>query len=342
MELWPNLIRAARRQGARIAVVNGRLSEKSYRGYRRIRPLLQRILSRIDLIAVQNEQYAERFRDLGARPDTICVTGSIKFDGAQTDRCNPATQRLRSLWEIPESSFVFLAGSTQTPEELMALSVFRRYMYQQKDARLILVPRHPERFDEVAALLDQSGLAWQRRSQLDAVTATTAAHDISGGRDPSTARILLVDVVGELGAWWGLASAGFVGGSMGRRGGQNMIEPAGYGVAVSFGPNTWNFRDIVGMLLNRQAAVVVQNESDLEAFVRRCIESPQFRQDLGARAQKLVVEQQGATHRTVAELAAADPPPKHEQIGPVRPCSLTGSPACPATATVAETGAWHL
>ena len=211
---------------------------------------------------------------------------------------------------------MFLAGSTQTPEELMALSVFRRYMYQQKDARLILVPRHPERFDEVAALLDQSGLAWQRRSQLDAVTATTAAHDISGGRDPSTARILLVDVVGELGAWWGLASAGFVGGSMGRRGGQNMIEPAGYGVAVSFGPNTWNFRDIVGMLLNRQAAVVVQNESDLEAFVRRCIESPQFRQDLGARAQKLVVEQQGATHRTVASLLPLIPPPSTNKSDP--------------------------
>ncbi len=298
LELWPNLIRAARRQGARVAVVNGRLSEKSFHGYRRIRPLVRQILARIDLIAVQNECYAQRFRDLGARTKTVRVTGSMKFDGAVTDRGNPMTRRLRQLWGVAESDFVFLAGSTQDPEEAMALNVFRNTLVDQPGARLILVPRHPERFDTVANLLDQSGLVWQRRSQLNDQTTSALPAD-SGPTRSSPTRILLVDVIGELGAWWGTASVGFVGGSMGQRGGQNMIEPAGYGVAVSFGPNTANFRDIVTLLLDQQAAVVVQNETELRDFVRRCAHHPAFMQKLGTRARDLVRAQQGATQRTL-------------------------------------------
>lgn len=298
LELWPNLIRAARRHGARVAVVNGRLSEKSYGGYRRLRPLVRQILTRIDLIAVQNESYAQRFRDLGARPQTVQVTGSMKFDGAATDRQNATTQKLRQLWGLAESDFVFLAGSTQEPEEEMALNVFRESLMDRPGSRLILVPRHPERFDAVAELLDGSGLAWQRRSQLNTPQATSDPD----GPHHEHARILLVDVIGELGAWWGTASVGFVGGSMGRRGGQNMIEPAGYGVAVSFGPNTSNFRDIVTLLLGQDAAVVVQNETQLHGFVRQCVEQPQFMERLGNRAQQLVHEQQGATHRTIQNL----------------------------------------
>ena len=270
-----------------MAVVNGRLSDKSFRGYQWIRPLVRRSLQRIHLLAVQNETYAERFRALGALPQSVHVTGSIKFDGAQTERDNPATTRLRQLWSVPESAFVLLAGSTQDPEERMAVETFRDLLPQRPDARLIVVPRHPERFEEVAQLLDQTGLPWQRRSRLDESAAGAPAH------------ILLVDVVGELGAWWGLANVGFVGGSMGSRGGQNMIEPAGYGVAVCFGPNTWNFRDVVLQLLQQQAAVVVHDQSELTAFVRRCLESPLFPQELGQRARQLVLTQQGATRRTV-------------------------------------------
>jgi 3-deoxy-D-manno-octulosonic-acid transferase len=286
LELWPNLIRAARQHGARVAVVNGRLSDKSYRGYRRIRPLVRRSLERIDLIAAQNETYAERFRALGAPATAVHVTGSIKFDGAQTDRDNPTTLRLRQLWNIPEKAFVLLAGSTQDPEERMAVSALREILPQCPDARLIVVPRHPERFEEVAHMLDQTGLAWQRRSRCEE-SAGASTH------------ILLVDVVGELGAWWGTADVGFVGGSLGRRGGQNMIEPAGYGVAVCFGPNTWNFRDVVTQLLQREAAVVVHDQVEFTAFVRRCLETPEYARTLGRRARTLVLEQQGATRRTI-------------------------------------------
>jgi len=294
LELWPNLIRAARRQGARLAVINGRLSEKSFHGYRRVRPFVRQVLSRIDLIAVQNQCYAERFRQLGAQPDTIHVTGSIKFDGASTNRDNPATRKLRELWGLTDQHFVLLAGSTQESEEAVALRAFERLAAGHPRARLILVPRHPERFNEVAALLEQSPATWQRRSELQ--DGPPASTDHVASPEPS---VLLVDVIGELGAWWGTARAGFVGGSMGRRGGQNMIEPAGYGVAVSFGPHTANFRDIVSLLLQHQAAVVVQDEAQLSDFWRRCLESPHFARELGHRARQLVQQQQAATQRTV-------------------------------------------
>ena len=285
LELWPNLIAAARRHGARVAVVNGRLSEHSQRGYGWIRPLAAWILRRIDLIAVQDETYARRFRRLGAEATAVHVTGSMKYDGAETDRDNEATTRLRQLASIRPDDVVFLAGSTQDPEESLAVDAFLSLADSWPGLRLILVPRHPDRFDSVAGLLARRGAAWQRRTALER------------GADPS-ARILLVDVVGELGAWWGTAQIAYVGGSMGPRGGQNMIEPAAYGAAVSFGPNTRNFRDIVAAMLGRQAALVVHDGEEMTAFVRRCLEDPEYRARLGERARTLVAEQLGATART--------------------------------------------
>ncbi len=290
LELWPNLIAAARRQGASVAVVNGRLSERSFRGYRRIRLLLRRVFGQIDLVAVQDPTYAERFLALGARPETVHVTGSMKYDGAPTDRSNPATRRLAELAGFAPDDAVFLAGSTQEGEEEAALAAFTELAGEFPRLRLVLVPRHPERFDAVGRLLDRSGAAWVRRSQLPATEGTGPAP---------AARILLVDSVGELGAWWGAAHVAFVGGSLGSRGGQNMIEPAAYGAAVSFGPNTRNFRDIVAALLARDAAVVVADRAELEGFVRRCLEQPHWAAELGNRARRHVGEQLGATERTV-------------------------------------------
>lgn len=290
LELWPNLIRAAEEVGAKVAIINGRLSEHSYRGYLWIRPFVSRVLNSVGLVAVQDETYAGRFRTLGARAAAVQVTGSMKYDGAQTDRQNAATLRLRQLAGLSAEDVVFLAGSTQEPEEAMALNVFRELTRGWPHLRLVLVPRHPDRFEAVARLLEQSGMAWQRRTQLGE----------RGGHRRS--QILLVDVVGELGAWWGTAQIAFVGGSMGNRGGQNMIEPAAYGAAVSFGPNTWNFRDVVATMLERQAAVVVQNEQELLAFVRRMLEEPDCAAELGRRAQALVAEQLGATERTLGLL----------------------------------------
>lgn len=286
LEVWPNLIAAAREHDARVAVINGRLSERSFRGYRRARWLIGRSLRRIDLIAAQNEEYAERFVALGAHRSAVRVTGSIKFDGARADRLNSATTRLAALAKIADDDIVFLAGSTQEPEEVAALAAFRELSGEYPRLRLVIVPRHRERFEIVADLLDRSGVAWQRRSALET----------AGAR--ADARVLLVDTIGELGAWWGTATIAFVGGSLGHRGGQNMIEPAAYGAAVSFGPNTRNFRDIVAAMLASRAAVVVRDEHELRQFVRRCLAEPAFADGLGRRARQLVAGQVGATRRT--------------------------------------------
>lgn len=290
LELWPNLISAVKRHGAKIAIVNGRLGEKSFRGYQRLTWLLRPVLRQIDLIAVQNEEYAERFRTLGASPRTISTTGSIKFDGARIDRHNPQSQRLANLAGITSEDIVFLAGSTQETEEALALKVFQRLSPEFPRLKLILVPRHPERFEDVANLLNSRHANWQRRSALSNPHASRA--------EPAPP-ITLIDAVGELGYWWGTAQIAFVGGSLTNRGGQNMIEPAAYGASVSFGPNTWNFRDVVTQFLDANAAIVVNNEPDLESFVRRCLTDEVFASDLGLRAQRLVVQQQGATDRTI-------------------------------------------
>jgi 3-deoxy-D-manno-octulosonic-acid transferase len=285
LELWPNLINFAAKQ-TKVVVVNGRLSANSTRGYRRLGCMIKPTVRQLKHIAVQNDEYYQRFLSIGATPAQLTVTGSIKFDGAQADRQNERTVELQRLAGISDTDFVIIAGSTQVEEEEISLHVLQQLLPEIPQLKLVIVPRHPERFDEVARAIEHTGLPSVRRST------------ISDPVDPST-RIIFVDVVGELGAWWGLADIGFVGGSMGKRGGQNMIEPAAYGVAVCFGPNTTNFRDIVEMLLNDNAAQVVHDETAFREFVLACIEDPTQANEMGQRAKQFVHEQQGATTRSV-------------------------------------------
>ncbi|MBX3414298.1 MAG: 3-deoxy-D-manno-octulosonic acid transferase [Pirellulales bacterium] len=289
LELWPNLIAAARTRGARVAVINGRLSAKSFRGYERIGWLAARLLRGVDLVAAQNEEYAARFRALGAPAHRVQVTGSLKYDGAQTDRSNTSTRALAALAGIAPEDPVFVAGSTQDPEESLAVDAFLSCRPHHPELRLVLVPRHAERFDEVAEMLRSRGVPFVRRSQL-------GPHH---KRPSPEARVLLVDTIGELGAWWGTATVGFVGGSLTQRGGQNMIEPAAYGVATCFGPNTQNFRDVVETLLAAGGAEVVRDGQELTAFVRRALDAPEEAAALGRRARQLVAQQLGATTRTI-------------------------------------------
>lgn len=290
LELWPNLIAAAKRRGARVAIINGRLSDNSFRGYKRLGRLVSRVLRQVDVVAAQDSATAERFGELrgsgSSLNDAVHVTGSLKYDGAQTDRDNPRSVGLRQLAGYTGEHTIWLAGSTQSPEEEMAVRIYSQLHAEHPELRLILVPRHPERFDEVARMLDNSGIAWLRRSQLKHPLDTPPG-------------VLLVDTVGELGGWWATATVGFVGGSFGDRGGQNMIEPAAYGVATCFGPNTRNFRDIVAALLAADGARVVGDERELASFVARCLEDPTTVRELGERARHFVAMQLGATARTV-------------------------------------------
>ena len=304
LELWPNLIAAARRRGANVAIVNGRLSDKSFRGYRRLGRPIANVLQRLSLIASQDANTARRFLELGAARQAVRVTGSLKFDGAQTSRENPATRELRELARVADGDVVLLAGSTQAPEEEHAIEAYRTLAAEFPALRLIIVPRHPQRFDAVADLLDASGMPWIRRSVLAQGTQLSSGPGVGTNkkRGKELRPLLLVDTVGELGAWWGVADIAFVGGSLGSRGGQNMIEPAAYGAAVCFGPNTRNFRDIVEALRQADAARVVADRGELTAFVRQCLEDRPWAAALGERAQRLIVSQLGATERTLALL----------------------------------------
>jgi 3-deoxy-D-manno-octulosonic-acid transferase len=285
LELWPTLLARAARRGIPVIVANGRMSERSAAGYGRVAWLARRMLGRVTTVAARSPADAERFATLGARD--VVVTGSLKFDGVRGDRAAPEVERLRQLAGFTAADIVFLAGSTQTPEESLALDTFRTLTPSHPALRLVIVPRHVERTPEIAALLDAAGLRWQLRSRL----ADTPA-------DP-TARVLLVDTTGELGWWWGTATIAFVGGSLdGVRGGQNMLEPAAYGAAVCFGPHTRNFRDEVARLLDADAAVVVPDGPALTTFVGRCLAEPVGAAALGARAAALVAAHRGATATT--------------------------------------------
>jgi 3-deoxy-D-manno-octulosonic-acid transferase len=294
-EMWPNFLLAAGREAVPVAVINARMSPRSFGRYRRLGRLAGRLLGRVALFTAQTPEYAANLRRLGAPADRIHVSGSVKYDGTSADRGNPKTQELRRLLAVEADDLLFIAGSTQAPEEEIALSVFRRLRRDFPRLRLILVPRQKDRFDEVAGLLAHSGEFFVRRSALPLQSAICNLQSA----------ILLVDTIGELGALWGLADVAFVGGSLdGKRGGQNMIEPAAYGAAVLFGPHVWNFRDAAARLTAAGGAVQVTDAASLEAAVRRLLADPAERGRMGTAARQFVKEQQGATEGTLALLDA--------------------------------------
>jgi len=308
LELWPNLLRQVGAAGVPLALVNGRLSDRSARRYRWIRWLLRPLLANFRWLAVQTDEHAARFLDLGVDPGRVVVAGSIKFDGVATDRRNERTERLRRLLLGNDGGPVFVAGSTQSPEEAAALDAWLAARERFPQSRLILVPRHRERFEEVAALIAARGCRVLRRSELcEDEDGSSAAAAAEGQGAPPV--VILVDTLGELGAVWGLADVAYVGGSLTPgRGGQNMLEPAAYGAAVLFGPCTENFRGPVTALLAADAAAVVATSDDLKAGLAALLDAPARIAELGANAQRVVLSHQGATERTVNLLVALLPP----------------------------------
>jgi 3-deoxy-D-manno-octulosonic-acid transferase len=287
-EMWPNMLRGAKRAGVRVAVVNARMSPRSFGRYRRVSRIARRMLFRfVDRFAVQTNEYAANLLKLGVPADRLTVTGSVKYDGVLGDRAHPRVRVMARLLGVTAGDLVWVLGSTQPPEEEIALTIFQRFKPEYPRLRLILVPRQPDRFNEVAELLRRSGVSFARRSEF-------------GEAPPEPAAVVLVDTIGELGAVWGLADVAFVGGSLdGNRGGQNMIEPAAYGSAVLFGPHVWNFRDPVRRLLEVGGAVQVRDAAELESAVGRLLEDVDERRRLGEAARELVRQQQGATARTL-------------------------------------------
>jgi 3-deoxy-D-manno-octulosonic-acid transferase len=288
LEIWPNFLRAAQRRKIPVVIVNGRLTERSTQLYRRVLPLVRGMLARVAQIAVQSAEQAERFLRLGATPHQITVTGNLKFDALDPQALQPQVSAMRQQFGLSADAKVLVVGSTQEPEERLALQAWSELSTEFPDWRMVLVPRHPERFDAVAELVRQHGGNLIRRSQPNRAAALS-----------QTPPVCLLDTVGELAVCWGLADVAFVGGSFTDRGGQNMLEPAAYGAAVTFGPNVWNFQSIVEALLQQQAAVQIASPIAFCSTVRRLMADRAERQTIGARARAFVASQHGATARTV-------------------------------------------
>jgi 3-deoxy-D-manno-octulosonic-acid transferase len=292
LELWPNLVWAAKRTGASVAIINGRLSPRSHRGYQRLRGPLGPTLRRLDAVAAQTEEYAARFVDLGVPAPRVRVTGSVKYDGLESDRNNERTLGLRRALGLDPADLVFVAGSTMDGEEEAALAAYRAARQYHPRLRLVLVPRHADRFERVVTWLEEQGETVLRRSR--------GNPPVSRGERPP---VLLVDTIGELSAVWGLADVAFVGGSLAPgRGGQNMMEPAAYGASVLFGPHTSNFQETVERLLERGGARQVADARDLAAALIEDLNDPETADRRGAAGRAFVLAQNGAADRTLAEL----------------------------------------
>jgi 3-deoxy-D-manno-octulosonic-acid transferase len=289
-ELWPNFLLTAKRYKTPLVVVNGRLSPRSAKRHHRLRWLTRSLWKAINRFAVQTRDYATHFESLGIPAEKVIVTGNIKYDGIHPEQQRSRVDAFRELLSIRPHDRVWVCGSTQAPEEEIALAIHQRLMKEFPSLRLILVPRQKERFDEVEALLRNSGVKYVRRSTLTSPLG-----------DPDA--VVLVDTFGELEAMWGLAELAYVGGSLdGKRGGQNMIQPAAYGAAVLFGPHTWNFRDAVTGLLGVGGAIQIADAAELEKTVAELLRDGAKRQALGESARRFVREQQGATARTMAAI----------------------------------------
>jgi 3-deoxy-D-manno-octulosonic-acid transferase len=285
-EFWPNFLRLAHASGILIAVVNARISDRSLPNYFRFRWALRRMLAQIDLFLAQTSEDGTRLQSIGASAERIRVTGNLKFDVSQA-AAPSIVGTLRDSLAGDAAGPVLVCGSTVDDEEPPLLRAFENLRVEHPRAVMILAPRHPERFDEVAILVRQLEIPFVRRSRWQ-------GESLAGG-------VLLLDSIGELAALYALADIAFVGGSLVPRGGHNIIEPAQHGVAVVTGTHTENFRDIVS-LFQRRDAVRIVSLSDLPLTLMQLMASDAEREALGRRAQETIQSQTGATARTVEAL----------------------------------------
>lgn len=284
-ELWPNLLLEADRAEVPVVVANARLSEKSAAGYRRFLPLTQRVFSCIDRIAVQALADAQRFQDLGMPEQKMIVTGSIKSDLQVSEAQREVARNCRMQWGHMRP--VIIAASTHQGEDEIVLSAFQQLLVSLPDALLVLVPRHPERFDSVASLIEQRQFSMQRRS----------------GNDPelsSQTQVLLGDTMGELMVMLGASDVAFVGGSLVSNGGHNVLEPIAFDVPVVVGPSMFNFQTIFDELHQQAAIVQIQNEKELSQAWKTLLTDSVARDGVVETAVGIMKKNQGALEKLLA------------------------------------------
>jgi 3-deoxy-D-manno-octulosonic-acid transferase len=323
-ELWPNLLRSVHRAGARVALVNARLSARSFRGYRLVRPFMKRVLENIDWIGAQTAEDARRFRELGAAPERVEVAGNVKFDAAKAPAGAAASLSVilsgaKDPFHFPEGrekastssagtrapspeprTPILVAASTMPGEEELLLPAWQAIREKHPKVLLILAPRHPARFDTVAQLLGDKGIAFVRRTTLQEGHSREVGNPATDSLRNS--EILLLDTIGELAGVFAFADLVFMGGSLVPTGGHNVLEPAYWSKAIVFGPHMENFRDVSSLFLNAHAAVQVKNATELAAASLELLADEPRRKQLGQAAKEVLEREAGATERILNRL----------------------------------------
>jgi 3-deoxy-D-manno-octulosonic-acid transferase len=289
-EIWPNLIRAAAARHIPLALVNGRISDRSYPRYRRLQSILAPLLQRVTLFSMQSTTDSERIMALGAGPENVISSGNLKFDMPMNlAEADPALLRLR--YRLPDHLPIWICGSTHDGEEAALLQCYRTLLEQGEDLVLILAPRHPPRVPAVCDLLTARNFPYRRRSQLKETDPLLAKGEV-----------LLVDTLGELLPLYAASDLVFVGGSLVPVGGHNLLEAALVSRPVIFGPHMHNFREISQLILSAGAGSQVQSDAELPALIVRYLHDLQLGQEQGRAGHQLIAAHSGATARTVALL----------------------------------------
>lgn len=293
LEVWPNLARIAAERNIPVIVVNGRISDRSFPKYLKIKGLIASTFRRVTLVLAQTQEYADRFIALGCPPDCVRVTGSLKYDTAQTDGPVEGADRLREQIRR-EDEPLWVAGGTGPGEEQILLDIYGRLRkeFGLQNLRLALIPRKPERFDETAQLIEKAGFAYVRYSRL------------KGEDRPCQTKppVILGDTMGDLRKFYALADIVFVGRTLTPMGGSDMMEPAGLGKCTLFGPHTFNFRQTVEVLLGGRGAIEVQDEHDLETHVRQLLLNKELADQTAQNGRRIILDNKGTTGKMVEEL----------------------------------------
>jgi len=292
-EFWPRMLHEARNAGIPVAIVNARISDRSYPRYLRLRSLWKRILRGVAVALAQTQEDAARLQAIGIPAGRVRLGGNLKYDV----HANPSSGFAESLRaSLPVAAKLLVCGSTLDGEEQLLLDAWPTLLAEHPDLRMVLAPRHPERFAAVAALLEQSGTRSSRRSLWES----------SNQPDFDPGSVLLLDSIGELAAIYSLATVAFIGGSLVPAGGHNPLEPAQFGVPILMGPHYENFREIVEKL-RIQLAIRIVEPAELSAVLLNMLRVDSTSRTMGERARELFHAEAGATARTVAALLALLP-----------------------------------
>ncbi len=295
LEVWPNFVQIAQQLNVPVIVVNGRISDKSYPAYKRIKPIAKKIFSKISLILAQTEQYAQRFKEFGCPDEKVIVTGSLKYDTAQiTDKVEGADVLAAQLNINDERLWV--AGATGNDEEKILLDVYQNLKQQSQfsNLRLAIVPRKPERFDEVAQLIEHRDFSLIRYSRIKNNTAPPPADN---------QEVILGDTMGDLRKFYSLATIIFVGRSLVPIGGSDMAEAAALGKCTIFGPYAFNFKQTVDALLADAGAIMVKDKEELLKTMQKCLSDSDLAQSIAKNGQEVIRKNQGATAKTIDQIA---------------------------------------